>query len=354
MKTVQRKGNSYRIPSKLNEFQEELYLHLIDWKRVQITTDSGKSGDITYDAILPDSYAADGQMPHIYPPIKGRLEAHREKNPFRIHRFFYHMASSQVANINLFLPILDHPLADQILASVKPDFASLDKSELDNGYCFEYWGGNFHSQAGSGPLRDKSAMAGTDADLAIAYRDREGKRCIWLIEHKLTECDFTTCGGFRSKGRQSHHDCSKSFSAILANKSSCYYHDAKEFSYWVLSEEHQSFFPNHSKHERCPFQGGMNQLWRNQLLGLAIEDDAHSPFSLSTFSVVKHPDNSSLDATIEAYKDLIAGNPGFSVMTSADLLEAAEKTGDGALSNWAEWYRGLYRIDRMTGRIRLV
>jgi hypothetical protein len=98
----------------------------------------------------------------------------------------------------------------------------------------------------------------------------------------------------------------------------------------------------------------MNQLWRNQLLGLAIEDDTHSPFSRSTFSVVKHPDNSSLDATIDTYKDLISNNPRFSVMTSADLVEAAEKVGDSVLFKWVKWYRGLYKINRTTGRIRLV
>lgn len=346
MTIIKRKGNSYRIPGNLNEFQQELYLHLIDWKRAHITAESGQYGQSTYDAILPDSFAAYGQMPHIYPPIKSCLEIHRRENLFRIHKFFYHMASSQAANINLFLPILHHRLANQVLALVKPDFASLDWTVLDNGYCFEYWGGNF-SLAGSGPLGDKSATAGTDADLAIAYRDHEGKRCLWLIEHKLAEREFTPCGGFRSKGRQPHHDCSKSLAAILADKSSCYYHDAKGFLYWALTEKHQQFFPNHSRRERCPFQGGMNQLWRNQLLGLAIEDDAHLPFSRSTFSVVKHPDNSALDATLDAYKDLIANNPRFSVMTSADFLEAAEKVGDSVLLEWAEWYRELYKIEHL-------
>ncbi len=89
MKTVQRNGNSYRIPSALSEFQEGLYLHLIDWKRAQITMDSGTSGGVPYDAILPDSYAADGRMAHLYPPIKDHLEVHRKKNPFQIHKHFY-------------------------------------------------------------------------------------------------------------------------------------------------------------------------------------------------------------------------------------------------------------------------
>jgi hypothetical protein len=49
------------------------------------------------------------------------------------------MASSQAANINLFLPVLLHPAADANLASLKPDFAALARSELDHGYRIEFW-----------------------------------------------------------------------------------------------------------------------------------------------------------------------------------------------------------------------
>lgn len=347
MKILQREGNSYRVSSTLSEFQEEFYIHLIDWKRANIGDESGQYRNITYDAILPDSYAAKGQMPHLYPPIKGRLDAHRKKNPFRIHKFFYHMASSQLANINLFLPILENPQADKILKTVKPDFVSIERSQLDNGYCLEYWGGNFDKRTWKGPLNDKSARAGTDSDIAIAYRDKDGQLCLWLIEHKLTEREFSTCGAYR-RGRSQNYNCSQSVSSILENKNICYYHHVDKYRYWEHTDRHQAFFPNHYRHERCPFRGGMNQLWRNQLLGLAIEDDSSFPFARSTFSVLKHPENKSLDATIEAYKNLIGGNPAFSVLTSAKIVEAAENTDDKALSWWAKWYRDLYRLNRTT------
>jgi hypothetical protein len=67
------------------------------------------------------------------------LQEHLLKYPFRIHTYFYHMASSQAANINLFLPVLLHPAADANLASLKPDFAALARSELDHGYRIEFW-----------------------------------------------------------------------------------------------------------------------------------------------------------------------------------------------------------------------
>src|ERR1035438_1493547 len=80
------------------------------------------------------------------------------------------------------------------------------------------------------------------------------------------------CGGFKSEKRiKSKHLCDKPFSEILGNKNLCYYHDVKKNNYWTITDDNQSFFVNGNKCESCPFKGGMNQLWRNQLLGLALE-----------------------------------------------------------------------------------
>lgn len=48
---------------------------------------------------------------------------------------------------------------------------------------------------------DHNPVSGTDADIAVAYRDYDDDLCLWLIEHKLTEKEFTSCGGFRSRGK---------------------------------------------------------------------------------------------------------------------------------------------------------
>lgn len=341
-------GVDYKLPNELNEFQSEMYVHLINWKWKNICKEPGISGNLEYDAILPDACVSDGRSPLIYPGVAANLGQHRKKNKFRIHRHFYHMASSQAANVNLFLPILHHPNVDQVLGRIKPDFSSLAKDQLDNGYCIEFWGGNFEGMdigsGNAGLLGDKAATSGTDSDMAIAYRDRDGELCLWLIEHKLTEDDFTTCGGFRSRGRQSQHDCDMCFSDIVKDKKLCYYHDVRKFNYWKLTEAYQAFFSNHTSYPSCPFRGGMNQLWRNQLLALAIEQDSEQPYKRVTFSVVKHPANTYLDATLDAYRHLIAASPRFSVFTSIDVIDAARATADETLQSWIDWYRDLYRL----------
>ena len=339
-------GKDYRLPESQSSFQESLYIHLINWKWAHITTEPGHSGPIAYDAILPDDYARQGKMPHLYPPILDDLAAHQARNPFRMHKHFYHMASSQAATINLFLPILHHPAAAEVLRTMKPDFASLAVDVLDRGYCLEFWGGNFEPDAAKrGPLGDKSGSHGTDADIAIAYRNPANELCLWLIEHKLAEREFTACSGPKSKNRdKSRHDCSLSYAEILQNKAACFHHDREKRNYWDITERNHGLFVNHAEHTQCPFQGGMNQLWRNQLLALALGEAQGGPYVDTAFSVVKHPANPHLDESLEAYRRLVAGSAKFTEINSDDVVRAAETLHDVALDQWARWYRNLYKL----------
>jgi hypothetical protein len=336
MKELVQNGKTYCLPSILSPFQEKLYIHLIDWKRKYITTESGKAHGCTYDAILPDNIGK--QRPLVYPEIRSALEEHLQRFPFRIHKYFNHMASSQLANINLFLPILRHQEVDAILGEIKPDLARLATEYLDYGYQIEF------SDGKPGSLGDKTNVSGTDSDIAIAYYNHNGTLCLWLIEHKLTETEFTECGGFRSKGRLPQHDCNKSFAELVECPSACYYHDAKMFNYWKITSANREFFPNYNQSTGCPFRGGMNQLWRNQLLGLAIEQDKNQAYQQVTFSIVRHPRNCSLDKTICDYQALINGNSKFTSLTSADIISAATANADGQLLAWVKWYRELYAV----------
>ncbi|HRZ13076.1 MAG TPA: hypothetical protein P5567_11555 [Kiritimatiellia bacterium] len=351
MKIQNINGHHYRLPNELSDFKLKMYVHLINWKWAQGIKAPGhnehKGELLPYDAILPDDYVAEKRMPHIYQSSVKHLLAHHERNPFRYHPHFYHMSSSQAANINLFLPILHHDNASAILAGIQgapKDFMTLDKCSLDNGYCLEFWGGNFgEDKKNKGPLGDKSARSGTDADIAIAYHNKLGELCLWLIEHKLTEEEFSTCGGFKSDRRQSCHDCTRNFTQIINNKDTCYQHAVRLFKYWDITATNDAFFANAPTEAGCPFQGGMNQLWRNQLLGLAIENEGKE-FKHAHFSVVHHPANTALKGSLDGFKALIANNPKFSVFTSSDVLRAAEKLQDDALNAWATWYRNLYML----------
>lgn len=343
MKVFTIDGKDYRLPGSLNAFQQEMYVHLINWKWNHITKEPGhyqyKGESIPYDAILPKAMVND--LCVVFQPLRNELQQHKKKFPFRQHIHFNHMASSQAANVNLFLPVLLHSNVDEILGAIKPDFKRLTKDRLYKGFCIEFWD-TWNDPLGN--LGDKTAWSGTDSDIAVAYENYHGENCLWLIEHKLTEAEFTTCGGFKSKNRQGKHDCTKSFAEILKDKNSCYYHDVRKFHYWDITAVNQGFFTTGDQHNTCPFKGGMNQLWRNQLLCLSIEQDPRQLYKHVFFSVVKHSGNTSLDNTIAAYKNLIGNNAKFSVFTSADVIAAAEQSADEKLRQWITMYKEVYRL----------
>ncbi len=337
MKVFTIAGQDYRLPDRPNAFQLEMYVHLINWKWAHITHEPGIDRGVIYDTVIPKKQF-EAQSPQLYPAIATTFKAHHEKYRFRIHKHFFHMASSQVANVNLFLPILWHPSAIAVLSQLKPDFARLAVSELDHGYRIEFW------DQGFGNLGDKKGTTGTDTDIAIAYYNHQDELCLWLIEHKLTEKEFTACGAAKSHRRKAKHDCNKSFAEILANKNLCFYHDMNKYNYWTITEANQGFFVNHAGQAGCPFRDGLNQLWRNQLLGLSIERDDRQPYRHVTFSVVKHPRNTHLDQSLAKYRQLIADNPRFSVFTSSDVIAAASTLHDPELDRWITWYRDLYAL----------
>ena len=91
------------------------------------------------------------------------------------------------------------------------------------------------------------------------------------------------------------HRCD-SVSDILENLDLCYYHSVRGFKYWPLTLEYGRMFTrgNIEAAGGCPFIGGMNQLWRNQLLAAAIEKSSDWPYEKVFFSVAYHPQNPSL------------------------------------------------------------
>ena len=163
MKVFNLGEKDYKLPNALNPFQKDLYIHLINWKWLYITKDVGyynwRGKEIPYDAILPHNTKKD--FPIIYPPVVDVVKKHN----FKLHIHFNHMASSQAANVNLFLPVLLHPKVNEILRLLKPDFFRLATKELYKGFCIEYWG----DINGKGLLGDHSKVSGTDSDIAIAY-----------------------------------------------------------------------------------------------------------------------------------------------------------------------------------------
>ena len=323
----------YKLPQRLTDFQLLMYVHLIEWKWKHITKEPGVHSGREYDAILPASFQAELQP--LYRPIAAKI---RDEYDFKVHKHFGHMASSQAACINLFTVVLsDENVANRVLPRIHPGFSHLAVDKLENGFRFEYWDER-------NPLNDHTDAAGTDSDVAIAYYDDDGRLTLWLIEHKLTEDEFTTCGGYASRGNKTKSNC-RSSAMILGDPSKCYYQYKCEYKYWdfTTSTSIYDFDVLRSK-KRCPFIGGANQLWRNQLMAEAVQRG--DEYEKTHFSVVYHPNNPDLQDTIDEYKQmLLDGKRIFSTFTSKQIVKASRIIDSGAIREWADWYSDLYRID---------
>jgi len=323
-------AEKYKLPSKLTDFQLSLYIHLIEWKWENITKKPGMYGGREYDAILPKEFVEEGYP--LYQPIVKEMKNHS----FKKHKHFGHMASSQAACINLFAPILKNSeIANAILPVINPRFGNIAIEYLENGFQFEYWDE-------SNPLNDHTQAVGTDSDIAIAYYDVEGELSLWLIEHKLTEDEFTTCGGYRSKGNKSKENC-ENCKLILSDETQCYYQYHCDYKYWQITNESKLFNSDKlNQRKKCPFIGGENQLWRNQLMGYAIQKKGI--FKNVHFSVVHHHENHDLQNSIDAYANMLNNHYVFDSFTLRDVIKSAKKVDDQEIQKWIEWYSVLYRV----------
>lgn len=133
-------GVQYYLPSSLTSEQEAIYVHIIDWKRKNITTQRGLYKGHEYDAILPNKATIPAML---YEPIKPLLEEMQQSDfAYKLHKFANHAVSSKTACINLFMPLLLSEDADRILPLIpgRPaDFCKIARNKLFRGFCFEYW-----------------------------------------------------------------------------------------------------------------------------------------------------------------------------------------------------------------------
>lgn len=326
------------------DFQHRVYSYLIKYKEEILKIDGQgiSNSGVKHKCLFPKPYR-DAKIPvMLYNGIKTIVEEIQEsKFAYKPHyAASMHVASSQTACVNLFVPILESEYADMILkeSGVAPKgFDHIERGQFRKGYCFEYWESSL--EGSKGLLGDHSPHAGTDSDVAIAYRNIDNKLCLWLIEHKLTEREFTTCGGYRSKGiTESEKAYCKScgIKELIKNHDKCYYHKHCGYFYWKIMEKQHSFFCGQYEDDGCPFRGGMNQLWRNQLMAFELEN--RGVFDEVYFSVVSHPENCFLDKTMNEYQQLTRNSPKFSNFKSNTLVDKAVTY----LPDWSSWYKKVY------------
>lgn len=281
------------------------------------------------------------------PSIREEALKYLEYKGIKKHIYFDHLNSSQAACFNLFIPLqLDIALAKKVFKSILPDFVRLT-GDIE----FEY----YHKEKdylGEGRNKEGVVNVGTDSDVAIFYENTKGEKCLCLLEHKLSEQEFTNCNAYKSKNNLKKELCNN-FENIWSNPDNCYYQSGKKYKYWELTHDKKSIF-NHSILEThsgvCPFKGSMQQLWRNMLLARAIQNDPTNPIHKAYFGVVYHQENDKLFRTkknfesenvADEFKHILSEKDKFFLITIQQILAEIKKNSPQT-PVWIEEYEEKY------------
>ena len=146
-------------------------------------------------------------------------------------------------------------------------------------------------------------------------------------------------GAYKSKANKLKTNCTQyNLISITKEPQKCYYHMIG-YKYWDTLKRNLDIFKGSIGIEGCPFKDGLNQLWRNQILALALQETGI--YSMVTFSVCHHAKSTMLDKSINKYKALICGNRMFSCFTNYDVLNIVYKLNHD-LQEWMQWYKDVY------------
>jgi hypothetical protein len=259
----------------------------------------------------------------------------------RLHDFAAAITSSQMFALNLFLPwregprtALDDSIGRAIGARVVIDRVSFEwvppgalLGEIDDDK----------------PRADEPA---TGVDVMLWGQDADDAPIAILVEVKLTEAGFTTCGG-RDSPRNRRTDVCASAATFFASPTACYLQRTSgktcDRRYWEIFERSngsvRAAFPGADVNGSCPFAGHAQQPMRNLALAHALVQGG--VVARSWFLLCAHDDNPDVASHWHAWRALLGADQPAPIL-AASLVVAAGRA-DGR-ADWADWMATRYRL----------
>ena len=257
----------------------------------------------------------------------------------RLHEHAAHMLSSQVFAFNLFLPFRDggKDRLSQHLSEVVGAHLIIDKVRLEWVPPGELLG----ELNGEWPVGDEPA---TGVDVALWGWLENRRRAVILLEIKLSEGEFSHCGGRIStwNRRQDICDSAKGF---LAEPHSCYLTrprgKRRDRRYWeIFTMAHGSVreaFPYVDLEGKCPFAFDMQQPMRNLAIARALEQE--DIVEKAWFALCAHDSNAGIAGLWENWKRLLPDPSMAPTIAASEVIAIGEAEG---LMDWASYMRRRY------------
>ena len=264
----------------------------------------------------------------VYEPLRESTEAVILNH--QLHSHARAVNSSQIFGFNLFMPFRmwnADPLAS-LLSGVTQRALTIESIS------FEYAGDlNVLSECAGSTAQDEETF--TAADVGIHVRGEDGRTGLILCEIKLSEGEFTPCGGKTSPANRRQDIC-RSAELFFRDPQLCYLTRPKravrDRRYWqILQLEYgsvHSAVPEWDPTNPCPFNGNMQQLMRNHALALGMVQGGH--FDFAYFGLVHHDDNRDVSDPFDEYHHLAAGHQMLFRVPASRVVRAGRAV-------WPEW-----------------
>ena len=278
----------------------------------------------------------------IHSEYRDLAEHVRNDDEVKLHESAAHLLSSQALSFNLFLPFREG--ARERLSECVADLVGTRLRVEEVRFEWVPPGRLLGELNGDRPVGGEPATA---VDVVLWSRLANGRRAAVLIEVKLTEGGFTTCGGRRSRAN-GRTDVCESAQLFFADPDACYLRRPKgkrrDRRYWqIFAASHGSVrdaFPGADIDGQCPFAGNAQQPMRNLAIARALEQE--ETVAQAWFALCAHDHNPDVNGHWEAWRALLP-DPGMALsLPVSAVIRAGEAEGYGA---WAQWMRQRYRLE---------
>lgn len=277
----------------------------------------------------------------IYPAYRDLATTAVAADAVRLHNRAAHLRSSQTFAFNLFLPFWKGRRArlSERVSKLIGSQITIEKVQFE-------WtppGGLLGEIAGDRPVGDEPATA---ADVVLWGRLGLRRRAAVLLEVKLSEGDFTHCGGRYSRGNRRQDVC-ESARLFMQDPSACYLRrpvrQRRDRRYWaIFAASHGSVraaFPHADLDGPCPFAQSQQQPMRNLAIARGMEQDGM--VRQAWFALCAHDANPDIAGHWAEWSRLLPDPSLAPVLPASEVVRIGEAEG---LMEWAAYMRERYQL----------
>jgi hypothetical protein len=294
----------------------------------------------TFPHILPAGHERDV----FYPGHADTILAYAESEGLHLRDRVLNLLESQAACINVLFHFRQNPdWAALALGPLLPGVVRLE------GLHFEYTGPAATTDWLGEPADGGCGQNRTSIDVALEWLDRDGRRCLTLVEWKYTEASFGECGGFKSEANQQRERCKNLAVADVDPDVDCYLESrigpTTTRNYWERLAGSGIDLGPLAATRGCPFRGPLYQLMRQTLLAGYLRAERIADWV--DLAVVSFEHNNSL---LAVPRELKSWQPDGGVVTPANVLDVWNSALIGAPTlRYVSAERLTMEVDRVGG-----